>query len=117
MGIYRKDYLVYGWLLPYNVKGFDFWDEKHLPYIEGHKDVKYTLIRDCMSTNYLIFGKIIKSADEHEGWNFIEIPTGQIITPFEIVDMCQKYRELFNVSTEILELVDKPKLILFSHFN
>jgi hypothetical protein len=45
MGLYRTDYIVYGWKLPKEIYGFDYWDEKYLPYIEGHPGIKYQIIR------------------------------------------------------------------------
>jgi len=48
MGLSRTDYIVYGWKLPLNMTDKDgneinFWDDKFLPYIEGHKGEEYDL--------------------------------------------------------------------------
>lgn len=51
MGVDRTDYIIYGWKLPYGLKNsdgneIDFFEDKYLPYVEGHKGIQYTIIVD-----------------------------------------------------------------------
>ena len=51
MAINKTDYIIYGWKLPYMVKDMngeelDLWDDKFLPYIEGHKNIQYSIFNN-----------------------------------------------------------------------
>jgi len=70
MGVDRKDYVMFA--VDINDKKIDFYDdgnEKYLPYIEGHSDVEFSIVDDCMSRRYCFFGKIIKSAEDYDGFD------------------------------------------------
>ena len=78
MGVYRIDYIVYGWKLPYELKNkngkIDLWADKFLPYIEGHKGVEYTLISDGICGEYNVFGKLLNHAEsDGDGWGFTNL--------------------------------------------
>lgn len=112
MSIDRTDYIVYGWKLPYDMKDskgqeIDFWDEKFIPMIEGHKGEEYSLIIDQMMGEYIVFGKVI--AEDDEGWNFTYLTN--IVQDSE--KLMNKYREVFNVSGRISE----PYLFIFTHYH
>ncbi len=113
MGVDRNDYLIYGWKLPYKLKNtngekIDLWNDKYLPYIEGHKGIKHSLIIDGMSGQYVVFGQKISSADQYEGWNFINLDLSNL----DSESVKTKFKELF-----VIELIEEPKLLIFSHYN
>lgn len=81
MGVDRRDYVIIGYKLPYDVKtktGEELiekiWeDEMYLPMLEGWQNEEFILICDGMSGEYIAFGKEIASADEYEGFDFVEV--------------------------------------------
>lgn len=114
MGVDRTDYIVYGWKLPYDMKDkngqeIDFWDDKFLPMIEGWPEEELALVRDGMCGQYVVFGLMIKHADEYKGWDFIHLDVGQLDT--EMVKA--RYRELFEIEGDC----DEPCLFIFSHYS
>ncbi len=115
MGYCRKDYIVYGYKLPYDLKDDNgnelhlYDDEKYLPYIEGHKGIGYIIILDQMMGKYVVFGEKIHSADQYNGWGFIDIETTITKHPMEVQD---KLKELLNITID-----DYPTLFIFSHYN
>lgn len=116
MGVDRTDYIVYGWKLPFKYfdeKGIDIWeDKKFLPYIEGWKDEKYCIIQDGMSGKYTVFGKLITSAADYEGFNFFEISEDTLqISKTEIIN---KFQEVFGLSDET---IGNPKPLVFNHWS
>jgi hypothetical protein len=117
MGVSRTDYIVYGWKLPSDIKDkdgkvIDFWDEKFLPYIEGHLGVKYIFISDGMCGDYCVFGKKlnVQRDDEYEDTNFKELD----ISPSNLNSMeaFSKYLEVFGMGAET-----PPAVLVFSHFS
>lgn len=118
MGVYRIDYIVYGWKLPYKLKDskgiINFDDDKFLPYIEGRKGVKYTIIRDGMDGKYTVFGKLIKQTDSDDyncGWGFTNLDFSNHNTE----EIKSKYREVFNLEEN--EIMTEPYLFIFSHYS
>jgi len=103
MGLYRTDYIVCGWKLPKEIEGFDYWDDKNLPYVEGHKGVEYTIVLD---DDYLVFGKLIAISSE---WNFNVLNFDNLNTE----EIKEKYREIFNVDGGVSE----PYVFIFSHYS
>lgn len=116
MSVDRTDYLILGYMMPYNLKTrkdeeIDLWDDKYLPYLEGWKDEKYRLIRDGMGGQYNVFGLVLNQSDDYGGFDFIEIEHPS--DPGEYY-LHQKALELFpDVDFDFSE----PKLILFSHYS
>lgn len=114
MGVDRTDYILFGWKLPFQLKDkngneIDPWDEKLMPYIEGHKGVEYSFIVDGMCGDYCAFGKNMGSAtDDGEGWGFTDLDFSSI----NVEEAKKLYVELFN-----LEIVTEPKLFIFSHYH
>ena len=111
MGLYRTDYIVYGWKLPLLMKDKDgntinFRDNKFLPYIEGYKDIKYIIVRD-FNKKHLVFGKLM--GINSDGWNYENLNMSHINSE----EVKNKYREVFDVESEISE----PYLFIFSHWN
>lgn len=115
MGVYRTDYVVFGWKLPFKMKYevdgkfINFWDEEFIPYIEGRKDAKYILIPDGMGGDYNVFGILVTMDSGHEsGWNFVELK-----------DITFKKEELISEYVRLFAPVSPPpdpKLFIFSHF-
>lgn len=103
MGLYRTDYIVYGWKLPKEIYGFDYWDEKHLPYVEGHVGEKYRIIRG-ENHNYTIFGYVINVSDE---WDFNKIDLSEI----DNNEILLKFKEIFKYDIE-----ETPILFIFSNY-
>ena len=110
MGLYRTDYIVYGWKLPLLMKDKDdnlinFWDDKFVPYTEGHKGVEYTIVRD-FDKKHLVFGKVM--GVNCDGWDYENL---NLILDAEEVK--NKYKEVFGVEGVVAE----PYLFIFSHWN
>jgi len=103
MGLDRTDYIIYGWKLPPNMDGFDYWDEKYLPYIEGHPGEDYTMVLE-EENKFLAFGKLIKMAETWDG-EWINIKG---LDPKEVQ---KKYKEVFEVDGVVAE----PYLFIFSN--
>ena len=109
MGLSRTDYIVYGWKLPLNMTDKDgneinFWDDKFLPYIEGHKGEEYTIVRD---DNFMAFGKLV--AIDSDGWDFKHLDTNNLNKE----EVKNKYNEVFEVEGSVSD----PYLFIFSHWN
>jgi len=111
MGVYRRDYIIYGWNLPYDLKGVDWYDDKFLPLIEGHEGEDFALILDGMAGVYAVFGLLIQEADEDEGWDFQNLN----IPYLNSEEVKKKYIEVFGLesNTELAE----PNLFIFTHFS
>lgn len=116
MGVYRKDYIVFGWELPYEMKyevndeDIDFDSDDFVPYIEGHEGAKYTLISDYMSGGYRVFGILVaqdKGGDE--GWDFVELKDA---SPDKEALIAEYVRLFAPVSPP-----SEPKLFIFSNFS
>jgi hypothetical protein len=116
MGVDRTDYIVYGWKLPYDFKDangdeIDWYDDKFLPYLEGHEGIKHTLIPDGMCGKYCVFGEII-DFDNDDGWDFQELPLDIQPTWNDENNLSKKFEEVFGVDAKEL-----PKLFIFSHYS
>lgn len=90
MGLIRTDYIIYGWKLPFNMKDqngefLDFWDDRFLPYIEGHSDAKYNIVRD-ENGRWMAFGKLIAVGSE---WNFKELKFNNLNKDEAIEKYCE----------------------------
>jgi hypothetical protein len=114
MGVDRTDHIVYGWKLPCDLKNeqgeIDLWDDKYLPYTEGHPGIEYTIITDGMCGEYTVFGLDMGSCwgTRYEGWNFEPID----ITKIDLAATKAKFAELFE-----MEPSSEPTLFIFSHFS
>jgi len=104
MSLDRTDHIIYGWKLPKEIYGFDYWDEKNLPYVEGHVGEKYRIIRG-EGHNYTIFGIVI--AESYE-WNFVNIDLSEI----DNNEILVKFKEIFGYGIE-----ESPTLFIFSNYN
>jgi len=111
MSVNRTDYIVYGWKFPnpmLNNMGqeVDLWDDKYLPYIEGHQGIDYIIVRN---DNYVVFGFCIASGgDKYNGWEFEQLV--KTAPPADVVKA--KYGELFGNGQDI----SNPTLFIFSNF-
>ena len=108
MGVYRTDYIIQGWKLPWKIEGVDFYDDKYLPYIEGHPGIDYILITDGMNGEYNVFGKVISKSEDH-GWEFRKLPNMHHRIGYHLTE---KYQELFNREPD-----REPYTFIFSHFS
>ena len=108
MGVDRTDYLVVGWKLKK-----ELYDD--LPEDAVMCD---NLIYDYMCGEYLVFGKVITSGNEPEGFDFTEIePESLVLMNAET----NKFKDLFKELTgrKLMDCVESdtvPKAMLFSHF-
>jgi hypothetical protein len=111
MSTSRIDYIIYGWKLPPEIKNkgkiIDLNDDKFLPYIEGHKGIKYSLIIDYMCGKYIVFGKLIAFDSSGGGWDFENL---NITLDSQLVK--DKFLELFGFENK-----KEPKLFIFSNFS
>ena len=103
MSLDRTDYIIYGWKLPVDMDGFDYWDDKFLPYTEGHPGVDYTIVLE-ENNKFLAFGKLIGIADE---WDF-KLIDFKNLNPEEVQE---KYGEVFGVEKATAE----PYLFIFTN--
>lgn len=118
MGVNRHDYVIVGYKLPYDVSFKEsetelnkllYEEERYLPLIEGHKDEKFSIVMDGMGGNYIAFGKLIQSADEYEGFDFLEISVNDI----DFQETITKAKELFK---DLDFDFSNPKLLVFSNY-
>lgn len=115
MSVDRTDYIVYGWKLPYDLKDskgneIDFWDDKFLPMIEGHKNEKFSIVIDGMCNDYVVFGITVATAGE-VGWDFFKLKILNVLRYLD--ELKDKYREIFDVEGEVAD----PYLFIFTHFH
>jgi len=103
MGLDRTDYIIYGWMLPPKMVGFDYWDDKYLPYIEGHPGVDYTIVLE-ENNKFLAFGKLIGIA---ENWD-AKCINFKSLNPKEVQ---KKYQEVFE--TDVVH--SEPYLFIFTN--
>jgi len=109
MGVYRSDYIVYGYKLAYDSK-IDWYSDKFLPMVEGRVGEEFSLIIDFMSGGYVVFGVVLLSGgDSYEGWNFVDLNFGSLDS--EKVKL--RYKELFDLGDD----VEDPSLFIFSNFS
>jgi hypothetical protein len=121
MGINCTTYLMLGIKLPYSVvdecriyEGEN--EEKYLPYIEGHKDIKYSLIIDSMNGEYCIFGAVIERLNKEKEDQFYII-NNSTSKGQELFDE-EEYEKVFNDLFPHIKL-EEPKysLIMFNHYS
>lgn len=114
MSIDRKDYIVYGYKLPYeliNENGkIDFWDDKYQPMIEGHEGEEFTIIFDRMSGEYVVFGLFIACSDEYDGWDFFKLDTKDL----DGEKVKNKFHEVFGQLEGVT--ITEPELFIFTNF-
>lgn len=120
MGVDRTDYIVFGFKMNpalFKSKKIDIWDNKYLPFMEGHPGITDTIVYDGMSGEYLVFGKLINRAEEHEGVNFTTISYKDFFDDEETKRVTEKFIELFG--KEILDELDddEPQMFVFSHYH
>lgn len=106
MGYTRTEYVIIGYKIPYDLIGDD--NEEFLPYIEGSPNVDVTIIKDDMSGDFAIFGKVLLSSDRDNGFEFTEIE----ITDDDKRIVNNEFKKLFPD----YKLTDEIKIIGFSHY-
>lgn len=116
MGVNRKDYIIYGWKLPYNMKDkdgnkIDPYDGEFVKYNDNENEGEITLIEDGMCGEYMVFGYLVKAygsdTDWYEGWGFAELDTDAIDKAY----LETLFDKLFGHKDDM-----KPKLFIFSHY-
>jgi len=109
MGVDRTDYLVVGWKLKK-----ELYDD--LPEDAAMCD---NLIYDGMTGEYLVFGKIIATANEPEGFDFTEIkPESLVLMNAEVDELKTLFKEL--TGRQLMDCVESGTVamaMLFSHFS
>ena len=112
MCVDRKDYIIYGWKLPYDIKDgktgeeVNIGEEQYEDY--AYNSEGYTLIQDGMCGEYIVFGELILTSDDYNGWQFTTLDIGEMNSE----EAKQKYREVFNVE----EPMSESTLFIFSHY-
>ena len=120
MGVDRTDYIIYGFKMkPSDLKsnGVNISDEKFLPYIEGHQGVKEIIVYDYMCGEYVVFGKLINQAADHEGTNFTVISYQDFFDDEERDFVTDNFKELFGESVYNDLEEDEPQIFIFSHYS
>jgi hypothetical protein len=110
MGLYRTDYIVYGWKVKIT-KDFDPWDDKYLSMIEGHINEEFTLtdtegINGINNDDHCIFGLRLFIEDE---WDITELDFSK---GFDNNKINTKYEEVFGMKS-----TEEPKVLIFSKWN
>lgn len=114
MSTHRKDHVIYGWKLPFDIKdgngeSIDLWDDKFLPMIEGHEGEKFTLIIDSMCGKYTVFGLSVASGgDDENGWDFVSLDYKNLF----FKKVTERFSEIFGFEPET-----KPELFIFSNYS
>jgi len=88
----------------------DVYAEELIPYVEGHKDVKFDAVYDGMCGNYLYFGKTLEKFGDYEAFESAEM---------DLVDMKSLITE---VETELIKLRlmsedVQIKFMVFNHYS
>lgn len=120
MGVDRTDYIIYGFKMkPSDLKskGINIHDYKFLPYIEGHHGVKEVIVYDYMSGRYVVFGRLINRAEDHEGTNFTTISFQDFFNDEERDFVTDTFRKLFGESVYNDLEEDEPQIFVFSHYS
>lgn len=120
MGVERTDYIIFGFKFdPAELKrnNIDIWDDKYLPFTEGHKGVTDTIVYDGMNGEYIVFGKLINKAEEYDGVGFHSISIKDFFDVEEERRLRDKFIELFG--SQIYDGLDKtnPEMMVFSHYH
>ena len=114
MGVDRRDYVIYGYKMPYDYlesKGLNIWeDQKYLPFIEEWKKEDYSIIYDQMCAGYIVFGMRIAYADQ-KGFEFVELPISGWPNQSDLIK--DKFKEIFGISAADF---GEPKVLLFTHY-
>jgi hypothetical protein len=109
MSVSITHYIVYGWKLPYDF--IDKFDDKYLPYIEGHKDTEFGMICDGMNGDYIVFGKIIELPDKYSDNDFVDIDLS-IMYIHNQTRLTLEYIKVFGKNPVVA-----PKLFSFIHYS
>lgn len=107
MGVYRTEYIIYGWKLPYDI-GKD--QELDLYEIDEILESPFSLIVDGMMGKYCVFGEIINQTSD-EGWEFTILD----LEKMDSQKLIDKYKEIFKLNSE--EIVTDPYLFVFTHYS
>ncbi|MFW6015867.1 MAG: hypothetical protein ACOCRK_05475 [bacterium] len=113
MGLDRNDYVMLA--IDLSDLNINVFEEKYLPYVEGHPDVDYSLIYDYMNKDYLYFGKVLAQSD-YNGFDkeIIEIDLDLLqYSEGEREEILYEVNEIFNTNFNNTDLI---KLIAFTHF-
>lgn len=82
MSIKKYTYLFCGIRLNQNELPFDVWDDKYLPYTEGHEGVKVIIVPPGESSNNFVYiGKSLASSDPYSD----EISIKIALPPYDIL--------------------------------
>lgn len=121
MGVYRMDYLMYGWKFPYDMEFVDkFYERENCDDIHS-RDVPYELVIDGMGGEYIVFGQLLQFAgEEDDGWEFVEIEHNNLnlVKPIDLIQNFMHY-----TGSDLNEMIEKhgveslPKVMLFSNFS
>lgn len=120
MGVERTDYIIYGFKMnPKEVEvfGVDIWDNKFLPYIEGHQGVQDILVNDAMNGEYLVFGKLINKQESGDEGKFTVINYQDFFDDQETNRITNLFKKLFGIAVHF-ELANlDPEIYVFSHYH
>lgn len=120
MSVYRTDYIVYGWKLPY-----DYIDKEDLDNIRNEyinvNEYHIELIVDVMGGRYLVFGIVINKsdlfhyADSEFYWEFEDLDLSLIEKGKH--ELLIRYHRIFGIESKYKGEVEyiSPKTFIFSH--
>lgn len=102
--------LVFGWKLtdlPKDSDGdeIDPFEDKFLPYVEGHDGVKETIIYDQMCDEYMMFGILLGEVSDCGDFEYIDT------SDLDALALRDKFREVFECDPPD----ELPRIILFIH--
>lgn len=114
MSVYRTEYLIYGYKdiskFP-NSKDIDTWDDKYLPYIEGHDGEDFAMVVDRMAGHYIVFGDCFERIDTSYG--SCECFEFQNLEQYNLNadKVKEKYNKVFGEDVNLPE----PEFFIFTH--
>jgi hypothetical protein len=120
MSVYRTDYIIYGWKLPYDCIDKDDRSKLIEEYEDGNKS-KIDFINDGMGGHFVVFGIVLHHSplfhydNTNFYWEFEDID----LTPIEKGkdELIIKYHRIFGLKSKYKGDIDyvSPKTFIFSH--
>lgn len=111
MGVDRRDYIIYGWKLPFwyfKERGIETLENKFLPLTEGYKAGSSILIEDGMNGQYCVFGYLHAESGQN-GFEFFELSPSDLADSH--YDIHQKFIDWFGFKPDAV-----PVLMIFAHY-
>jgi hypothetical protein len=119
MGIVVTNYVIFGFKIDtkkHNTPKINIQDDKFQPYTEGRKNVPYAIIYDCMSDEYIVFGKLVNTIHEYDG-NSFGIINLQKLEYLNTTQLNEDFIQLFGQDVYDQLEEKEPQLLVFNHYS